>query len=168
MKSFGREKPHQSPLPKTSRKRSISGPFLIIMIIALVVFGMTYRIKALLFDGNKIDIVKYNLSEIAQYVSIYNPESSKIIARMDQLIQLGLSGDDILNTHTSQIESLWDDIIKEQEVLSTVGDKKYSKILTFIKDLRPSSKEVFRAIGKDQPAHYLVILQNSSEKRPNG
>ena len=129
---------------------------------------MTYRIKALLFDGNKIDIVKYNLSEIAQYVSIYNPESSKIIARMDQLIQLGLSGDDILNTHTSQIESLWDDIGKGQEVLSTVGDKKYSKILTFIKDLRPSSKEVFRAIGKDQPAHYLVILQNSSEKRPNG
>lgn len=87
---------------------------------------------------------------------------------MDQLIQAGLSGDDVLNTRTSQIESLWDDIIAQQKNLSTLGQGKYAKIIQLITDLRPSSKEILTALGQDKAQYYLIILQNSSEKRPNG
>lgn len=136
--------------------------------ISLIVFAWASRIKALLFDGNKIDIVKHNLAEIAQYVSVYNPESSKIIARTDQLIQAWLSWDDVLNTHTSQIELLWDDIIAQQHNLSTLWWGKYGKLIQLITDLRPTSQEILTALGKDKAQYYLVILQNSSERRPNG
>ena len=29
-------------------------------------------------------------------------------------------------------------------------------------------KEIFELLGKNQPLNYLIILQNTNEKRPNG
>jgi len=46
--------------------------------------------------------------------------------------------------------------------------EKYTTILNFISDLRPFHEEIMKFLGREQEQQYLIILQNSAEKRPNG
>ncbi len=167
MKSFWRAITQQSSSQQKS-KRTISWPFLVIMSISFLLFGIIYRISSLLFDTNKIDIVKYNLWQIAQYVYTYDKTSSQIIARWDMIIQSALSGENVLTTQQNQIITLRDDIITHKSNLIATAGEKYTTILNFISDLRPFHEEIMKFLGKEQEQQYLIILQNSAEKRPNG
>lgn len=40
--------------------------------------------------------------------------------------------------------------------------------MNFLSDLKAYQPELFELLGKNEPFNYLVILQNTNEKRPNG
>ncbi|MEI7563766.1 MAG: hypothetical protein WCJ39_09385 [bacterium] len=40
--------------------------------------------------------------------------------------------------------------------------------MNLLQDLWKHQQEVFTLLGKDESQNYLVILQNTNEKRPNG
>jgi hypothetical protein len=40
--------------------------------------------------------------------------------------------------------------------------------MEFLADSWKYKDDLFTLLGKDSPQNYLVILQNSNEKRPNG
>ncbi|MBO4204083.1 DUF4012 domain-containing protein [bacterium] len=49
-----------------------------------------------------------------------------------------------------------------------VGFENYAPIIDFLAELYEYKDEVFQLLGQQQPFHYLVLLQNGNEKRPNG
>ena len=54
-----------------------------------------------------------------------------------------------------------------KEYLKKVGFSNYDKIINLFSDLKTYQKEIFELMGKNQSYNYLVILQNTNEKRPN-
>lgn len=84
------------------------------------------------------------------------------------IIQSALSGENVLTTQQNQIIALRDDIITHKSNLIATAGEKYTTILNFISDLRPFHEEIMKFLGKEKEQHYLIILQNSAEKRPNG
>gem|GEM_PF-3468904 len=61
-----------------------------------------------------------------------------------------------------------DDIIANRDKLSKLTDNKYDQIIQFITELRPRQSELFQFLGEKEAKHYIIVLQNSAEQRPNG
>lgn len=71
-------------------------------------------------------------------------------------------------TKEKEINLCWEYIEQNKEYLKKVGFSNYDKLINLFSDLKTQQKELFELLGKDQPFNYLVILQNTNEKRPNG
>jgi hypothetical protein len=79
-----------------------------------------------------------------------------------------MSGDNILKTKTKEIDECFTYIQSNKEYLKKLGFGNYEAIMNLIDDLQKHKDELFNLLGKDKSQNYLVILQNTNEKRPNG
>jgi len=87
---------------------------------------------------------------------------------LDDVVQSYSKGENIFMTKEKEINTCWEYIEKNKEYLKKIGFSNYDKLINFLSDLRVYKTELFELLGKKQSFNYLVILQNTNEKRPNG
>jgi hypothetical protein len=79
-----------------------------------------------------------------------------------------MSGDNILVTKEKEIDNCLTYIQKNKEYLKKLGFGNYEAVMNLVSDLQKHKDELFDLLGKKEAQNYLVILQNTNEKRPNG
>jgi len=165
MKTFGIQK-----TKKTSRKeyiKHINGTFVILIIFGFIIFTFFAKINDIIFSKNKIDIFTENLWQIAFYTWTFDKELSRFFITLDDIIQSYTQGENIFITKENEINSCWGYIEKNKEYLKKIGFSNYEKLINFLSDLKIYNTEFFELLGKKESFNYLIILQNTNEKRPN-
>lgn len=115
-----------------------------------------------------MDVFKEDLTQIALYFTPVDKEFSQFLVTLDEVIQWYVKGENILKEKSVQIEYCRDYIKKNKNYLEKLGFARYDALMSVLSDLRWYKKELFELLGKDKPTNYIVILQNTNEKRPNG
>ncbi len=166
MKKFG-----ISQEKKKSRKyylNYLNGTFLILIMLCFIIFTFFAKISNMMFSKNKIDVFKEDLGQIAFYMRTIDKELSKFLVTLDEIVQSYQKGENIFITKEKEIDECLQYIEENKEYLKKVGFSNYEGIINLLSDLKKHKKEIFELLGKDKPFNYLVILQNTNEKRPNG
>ena len=122
----------------------------------------------MLFSKNKIDVFQENLNQMAFSFRPIDKNVSKFLLTLDDLMKSYMSGDNILKTQAKEIDYCRKYIIDNKEYLQKIGFGNYEQLMNLLQDLWKHQQEVFTLLGKDQSQNYLVVLQNTNEKRPNG
>jgi len=117
---------------------------------------------------NKIDLFKEDLGQIAFYTRTFDKELSHFLVTLDNIVQSYVKGDNVFITKEKEIIFCREYIEENKEYLKKVGFSNYDKLINLFSDLKVYQKEFFELLGKKQSFNYLVILQNTNEKRPNG
>lgn len=117
---------------------------------------------------NKVDVFKEDLGQIAFYSWAFDKDLSNFLLTLDNIIKSYDKGENIFITKEKEINFCRDYIEENKEYLKKVWFANYDKLINFFSDLRGYQKEFFELLGKNQSFNYLVILQNTNEKRPNG
>ncbi|AHB40878.1 hypothetical protein P148_SR1C00001G0063 [candidate division SR1 bacterium RAAC1_SR1_1] len=165
MKFFGIEKRNVS-----TRKplQAVSVVFFILLAAAFSLILFYHKISLFLFEKDKIDVFKEDLQQIAIYFLPIDKQVAHFLVTLDHIIQGYLAGENILITQEKEIEETREYMQKNKSYLKKMGFAGYEKIIDFVADLRKYKSEFFDLMGKNKPYNYLVILQNTNEKRPNG
>lgn len=143
-------------------------PYVVLVFLAFVVFAFYYNVTSIVFSKNKIDVFKEDLQQIALYFRTIDRDLSEFLITMNTIVEDYLAGENILLTRTQEIEQVWEYAYNNKSYLESLGFDNYSPVLEFMADTWKYKDELFTLLGKDTPQNYLVILQNSNEKRPNG
>jgi hypothetical protein len=125
------------------------------------------QISSLLF-WNKQDIITKDLWTIANYISIYNKETANFVLDINTLVQSYINNDNIFEQEKGTLQRVRDTITDKREKLLLQDNKKYRQLFAFLSDINPYKNELFTYMGANVSKSYLVILQNTSERRPNG
>lgn len=165
MKDFG-----ITQTTKKTRKsniRYINRTFTIVIMFCFVFFTLFANLSNMLFK-NKVDVFTQDLGQIAFYSWTFNKELSHFLIVLDKIVQSYTAGENIFITKEKEIDFCRDYIQKNKEYLKKVGFSNYDELINLFADLKIYEKELFDLLGKNQSFNYLVILQNTNEKRPNG
>jgi len=137
-------------------------------VICFIFFTFFAKISGILFTKNKIDIFKEDLGQIAFYFWSFDKDLSNFLVSVDAIIQSYIKGENVFITKEKEINSCREYIEENKEYLKKVGFSNYDKLINFFSDLKTYQTEFFELLGKDESFNYLIILQNTNEKRPNG
>lgn len=143
-------------------------PYLALVVLAFVIFAFYNNVTSIVFSKNKIDVFKEDLQQIALYFWTIDRDLSEFLITMDIIVEDYVAGENILSTRTEEIEKVWEYVYNNKSYLEWLWFDNYSPVLEFMADTWKYKDELFTLLGKDKPQNYLVILQNSNEKRPNG
>lgn len=67
-----------------------------------------------------------------------------------------------------EIDDVWTYIKKNKDYLAKLGFANYDPVMDFGSEMYMHKSEIFELLGAETEQNYLVILQNTNEKRPNG
>jgi len=87
---------------------------------------------------------------------------------IDDIAQSYISWENILKTKEKEILNTLDYIKKNQDYLKNLWFQKYEKFISLLWEVENNRKEISELLWKNWEYNYLVILQNTNEKRPNG
>lgn len=155
------------PRSKQYHIRYLSGPFFLIILLSFIIITGYQQLSSLLF-GNKTDIITKDLWTLANYISIYNKETSNLVADINIIIQSYLNNENIFEQQASTLERVRTTITTQWDKILLKDNKKYKQLSSFLSDIQPYKEEIFTYAWANVPKSYLIILQNTSEKRPNG
>jgi len=122
----------------------------------------------MMFGQNKVDVFQENLNQLAFSFWPIDKNVSKFLLTIDDLMQSYMSGDNILQSKSQEIDELLTYIQDNKDYLQKLGFANYEAVMDLMSDLQNHKTELFDLLGKDKSQNYLVILQNTNEKRPNG
>lgn len=104
---------------------------------------------------------------MAFYTQPFDKNLSHFLVTLDDIIQWYIKGENIFITKQKEIDLCRDYIEDNKTYLKKIWFSNYDKLISLFSDLRIYEKELFELLGKNQSFNYLVILQNTNEKRPN-
>lgn len=151
-----------------SRRAKMSIPFAILLLLCFIFFSFSSNISQIVGGKNKIDVFQENLNQVAFSFRPIDKNVSKFLLTIDDLITSYMSGDNILQTKTKEIDECFTYIQQNKEYLKKLWFGDYEAIMNLVSDLQKHKSELFDLLGAKQSQNYLVILQNTNEKRPNG
>ncbi|MDR3168642.1 MAG: hypothetical protein LBU27_02585 [Candidatus Peribacteria bacterium] len=154
--------------PPTGKRTANVGAYCGLLFLAFSLFTIYSGVINMLFAPSKVDIFTKDLTQISAYFLPVDREVSQKLLTLDNIIQAYLSGENVLQTKTIEIEELWRYITENRDYLSKLGFKNYDALMDFIAEAYEYREEIYTLLGKEQPFNYLVLLQNGNEKRPNG
>ncbi len=146
----------------------MNGAFVVIIILCFMCFVFFAKIHDLMFSKDKIDVFKEDLGQIAFYMRTIDKELSNFLIELDNIVQSYNKGENIFKVKAKEIDECLEYIEKNKEYLKKVGFANYEWVIELLSDLRTYKKDIFTLLGEDQSFNYLIILQNTNEKRPNG
>lgn len=145
----------------------LSWPFVTIAIFSLLWMFVYQQANMFLF-GDKKDIINNKLSIVADYISIYNTQTANLVNNLNTIIQSYNRNENIFETQKSTIDKLRTQITDQDDKILLKDNIKYKRLFEFIDDISPRKEELLNYLWANVSKSYLIILQNSSEKRPNG
>lgn len=126
------------------------------------VFGV-FRDGVDIFDPGSRD-----LDRLATYIWPFDQELAAFADDVHQLLDVYLAEENIFHTQSDRVDSVWEYIATNHERLSSLGFSQYNDLFAMIASLYSYRDEIYELLGSEQPLTYLVALQNTGEKRPNG
>lgn len=153
---------------KTGKKRNISIIYITLLVISFAIFSFYYKISGIIFWQKSIDLFSQQISEIAFYFSSIDRDISKSLLEIDEISQAYISGDNILQTKEQDIKKLITYFVENKKRLEKFGFGNYSSIIQLLGNANEYIDDIMELLGKEEPYNYIVILQNTNEKRPNG
>lgn len=147
--------------------RQLSSPFFLILLFSFLIITGYQQFTSLLF-GNKEDILTKDLGALANYISIYNKETATLVTDINTIIQSYINNENIFEQQASTLERIRNTITKQWDKILLKDNQKYKQLSSFLSDIQPYQQEIFTYAWANVSKSYLIILQNSSEKRPNG
>ncbi len=150
-----------------SHFRHLSGPFFSFIIVTFFLFLGYNTLHSFLFWDKK-SLFTTQLSAVASYISIYNRPTAELVQAIDHIVQWYINKDNIFDQHADSIEKIWNIITSTDDEILLRNNERLQWVFQFIEDLAPHREELLLYLWKNTPKSYLVLLQNSSEKRPNG
>lgn len=166
MKHFGIHKKHK--LRWQDYLRMIHIPFLVLVSCCLAVFSLYAQVSNIIFSSDKLDVIQEDLQDVAFYFWTIDQDLSKFFLTLDDIIQAYIHGENIFKSKEYEIEYSRNYIKNNKDYLTAVGFDHYEELLSFLADVWKYKDEIFKLLGSDEAYNYLVVLQNSNEKRPNG
>jgi len=145
-----------------------NGTFLILTILCFSIFSFYYNITRLVFSEDKINLYKENLQDIAFYFWNFDRELAENIIKLDWIIKDHIKQENILITKEQEIKTIREYAKNKKMYLYKLGFSNYEWLINLIWKLQKHQDEILELLGKKQEFNYLVILQNTNEKRPNG
>lgn len=164
-KEFGLRKPNTG---NTLHFNIISLAFIFCLGFVFSLSVLYGRINVFLSSENKIDLFKENLQQIAVYFLPIDKQFSKFLVDLDILIKGYVNGENVLVTQNNKIDELRMYTQKNKNYLKKIWFTQYEPVIDLVADLRKYKDHIFSLLWKDKIYNYLVILQNTNEKRPNG
>lgn len=146
----------------------IQASFVIALTLCFIAFSLYQNVTDIVFGKNKVDVFTQDLPQIALYFHTIDPNFSNFLIELDDIVQAYVQGENIMQTKSKQIDETWDYIKNNKEYIKSLWYDKYDTLLDFIADGWKYKDEVFDLLGNKEAYNYLVLLQNSNEKRPNG
>lgn len=165
MKRFGFKK-----LENRNRKRylrRINLAYIFLLFFCFSLFAFYEKVTNFLFTESKIDIFMEDLEEISFYFWNFDKDLSHILLTMDDVVQSYASWDNVLLDKSQEIDQVRDYMRKNKDYLAKLWFSNYDAIMDFGSDIFKHKEEVFTLLGSKEEQNYLVILQNTNEKRPN-
>ncbi|MCK9467291.1 MAG: DUF4012 domain-containing protein [Candidatus Absconditabacterales bacterium] len=142
--------------------------FVILLVLSFAIFAFYSNITNIVFNKDKMDIFKEDLQQIAFYFWNIDENISKMLLNIDEVAKAYVDGENILLTKEDKILETLEYIKKNENYLKNLGFKKYGKLIELLGSIQGNWEEISRLLGKEGEFNYLVILQNTNEKRPNG
>ncbi|MCX6822681.1 MAG: DUF4012 domain-containing protein [candidate division SR1 bacterium] len=151
-----------------SRRAKISIPFTILLLLCFIFFSFSANVSQIVFGKNKVDIFQSNLNQLAFSFRPIDKNVSKFLLTVDDVMKSYMSGDNIFVTKEKEIDEALTYIQQNKEYLKKLGFGNYDAVMNLLTDLQKHKDELFDLLGKKESQNYLVILENTNEKRPNG
>lgn len=144
-------------------------PFFVILWVGMMmIFSVYSRLYQFVFSDNKIDLFAQNISELALYFSPFDQLLADQFLSVDKLKNGYVSGDNIFVDHRPALDWLIEYVTQHREYLINLWFSRYRDIFMLISEALVYKDELYILLWSQEPKHYLVILQNVAEKRPNG
>ncbi len=139
----------------------------------------------LFFSYAMISVVSYVFGVLRYGVDLFDPESRDLdrmatylwpfdegLARFaddaHKLLDAYIAKENVFQTHRERLDRVWLYVTDHREELGRYGFSRYQDLFATFASLYPYREEVYRLMGSEQPFTYLIALQNTGEKRPNG
>ena len=165
MRGFGIRR--QQDKPFWSWLKFVSRIYIVFLIICFSIFSFYSNITNIVFSKDKIDVFKEDLNQIAFYFWNFDKQVSEFILKLDDVVQDYVKWDNVLITREKDIDAVWLYIKTHKGYLRKLWFSNYDYLMTFVSKARNYKQEIFTLLGKDKPFNYLILLQNTNEKRPN-
>ena len=141
--------------------------FVILLVLCFVIFSFYSNITQILFGKNKMDVFKEDLEKVAVYFWWIDEWISNMFLDADEIIKSYLSGDNVLVSKKQKIQDLLWYVAENKYYLSNLWFENYDWFISLLSDLNTNWQEVSTLLWEKWEFNYLVILQNTNEKRPN-
>jgi len=148
--------------------KQINITLLVLLILCFSFFSFYQKLTNIIFSPNKIDIFTQDLEDVAFYFRTFDQNLSQAILKIDDIIKSYASWDNIFLTQQTQIDESRTYLRQNKHYLQKLGFSHYETLISFLAQLQQHKEELFSLLWKDETFNYLVILQNTNEKRPNG
>ncbi len=135
----------------------LNGLFFFVVCLSSIGFSIIHPVISLMIHRSKIDIIDESLPDIARRLRWVYPQGAQAIDAVQTLISRYNNKEDIRSGNI--IPSVRSGLIYISHAQPYSG---------FVQDLAPHQEEISLLIGKNKPKHYIILLQNTAEKRPNG
>ena len=141
--------------------------FVVLLILCFTFFAFYSDITQLLFWKDKIDVFKEDLWKVATYFWSIDEWVSNMLLTSDEIVKWYLSGENVLITKKQEIQDLLWYVDENKYYLSSLWFDNYDGFISLLSDLNENWEEVSTLLWEKWEFNYLVILQNTNEKRPN-
>lgn len=167
MQEFGWKKPEIRG--RKFYTKQINWCFVILAFTAFACFAFYNNVSRLVFAENKTDLFQNNLEDLAFYFMGRDQDTANLLMSIDSVKRNYAKGDaNFIRDNKGNMEYILQYLSNHPEQLKQLGLHSYSGIIDVISDISKYNDDIFSLLGETEEQRYLVVLQNSAEKRPNG
>lgn len=167
MKEFGWKKPEKRDWKFYAKH--INRCFVVLAFLSFSCFALYNNLSKLVFAENKTDLFENNLEDLAFYFMGVDKDAANLLLSIDAVRQNYTKNQDhFLRDNEGNIEYILQYLSNHPDQLKQLGLHEYSGVIDLISDISKYNTDLFSLLGKEREQRYLVVLQNSAEKRPNG
>lgn len=166
-RQFGRKKPQVRD--RKFYMKHVNRCFVVLMLCAFSCFALYNNISKIVFADNKAELLENNLEDLAFYFMGRDQKTANLLISIDSVRKNYNAGTDyFLRDNKGNIQYILQYLANRPEQLKQIGLQSYAGIIDLVSELSKYSSDIFSLLGETEQQRYLVILQNSAEKRPNG
>lgn len=167
MKEFGWQKPEIRGWKFYTKQ--INRCFVVLAFTAFACFAFYNNVSRLVFAENKTDLFQNNLEDLAFYFMGRDQDTAQLLMSIDSVKRNYDKGEaNFIRDNKGNMQYILQYLSNHPEQLKQLGLHSYSGIIDVISDLSKYNDDIFSLLGETEEQRYLVVLQNSAEKRPNG
>jgi len=138
-----------------------------ILIITFFSFLLIHKIPALVMADDKLEYLQKNLKDYALLFMVKDKETSNALFTVDSLLTDYKKWINIIKDKKPDIVYLMQYFQDNHTKLEKMWLDKYSSFMLFSSQLFNFKSDIFSLLWEGEKQKYLILLQNSSEKRPN-
>ncbi len=109
--------------------------------MGLLLFSFVSRVQHSVFADQTASIFDQDLSELALYVSTYDPRASSVLLSMQRIVK-GYKNTDFLKTYEGDIQNVLQYLSNNPEKFKQLGVQQYAPFIDFITKLSAYNTDI--------------------------